>query len=110
MSNNSERPSIAHSLNTFFEGITISYIPPETDISPFIKFAVDSEGGITSLFYPSDSFKEEIILLIVDLLNYINLDSAGTKIYIQNLSAWTARPEMSWTNYDTEPKKWRPKK
>jgi hypothetical protein len=95
MSNNSERPSIAHSLNTFFEGITISYIPPETDISPFIKFAVDSEGGITSLFYPSDSSKRGDIFIDCGFTKlFTNLDSAGTKIYIQSLSSWTARPNV----------------
>ncbi len=108
---NYERPSIGHSLNTFFEGITISYIPKETDISPFKIFAIDSEGGITSLYYPSDLSKRGDIIIDCGFTKlFTNLDSAGTKIYIENIAGWTGRPEMSWTHYNTEPKKWRPKK
>ena len=38
-----------------FEGITISYVQNNLDkIEPFIPFAIDNLGGITSLFYCAD--------------------------------------------------------
>ena len=48
--NNVERISLANNLEQIFEGATVAYTIGE-DITPFIPFSRDSDGGINSLFY-----------------------------------------------------------
>ena len=61
--NNVKKKSIANNLVQIFKSATVTYVQGD-DISPFIPFSRDSDGGINSLFYnrsddKSDGTKKE---------------------------------------------------
>jgi hypothetical protein len=68
-----QRLRLDHNLFTLFEGDTICYTSTDdyNKLLPFHPFSRDSENGISSLFFYLMRKKEEIYLLIVDLLNYL---------------------------------------
>lgn len=50
-----QRTIISHNLYKIYEGSTLSYADYDPEkLKSFIPFAIDSEGGVTSLFYPSN--------------------------------------------------------
>ena len=113
-----QRQALSHNLYTIYEGNTISSITKNnkrgmdvklSDISPFIAFARDSEGGITSLMkLANDDFGD----LIIDggfTKLFINMKETGTFRYVQNIAGFTARPEVHISNL-INPKIYRPKK
>ena len=113
-----KRQALSHNLYTIFEGDTISSITKNnkrgmdvklSDIAPFIAFARDSEGGITSLIkLANDDFGD----LIIDggfTKLFINMKETGTFRYVQNIAGFTARPEVHISNL-INPKIYRPKK
>lgn len=81
-------------------------------IWPFRPFAIDSDGGITSLFYPSN-LKTKTGDIIIDCgfsKLFYELTTMGTYRYIRNIAAWTARPEVHMIFDSTlKPWEWRPK-
>ena len=103
-----ERPSLSHNLGKIFEGVTISYAPYDLrKLSPFIPFARDSEGGVSSLFLPSDGKKGDVIIDCGYTKCFANLDEDGTFRYIQNIAGWTMCTEYHIAD-GFVPKYWRP--
>ena len=117
--NNIQRQSLSHNLYKIYEGITISSVTKNNkrkmhvkpnDIKPFIPFARDTEGGITSLFYlANDSGQGDLILDGGWTKLFCNMEEDGTFRYIQNIAGFTARPEVHLSN-NINPKDYRPKK
>lgn len=117
--NNIQRQSLSHNLYKIYEGITISSVTKNNkrkmhvkpnDIKPFIPFARDTEGGITSLFYlANDSGQGDLILDGGWTKLFYNMEEDGTFRYIQNIAGFTARPEVHLSN-NINPKDYRPKK
>ena len=116
-----ERTKISHNIGMFNEGKTLSYVENidvrsdsnyKEKILPFKPFAVDSDGGITILFYPAN-LKTGTGDIVIDcgfskLFSDFNLE--GTFRYIQNLAGWTCRPEVHMRmDVGTKPCEWRPK-
>ena len=71
-----QKQKLSHNLYKIYEGVTISSVTKNgkrcldvksSDIYPFVIFARDSEGGITSLFKPANEKEGD---LNEDLLNY----------------------------------------
>ena len=82
----------------------------QNDIKPFIPFARDSEGGITSLLkLANDSGEGELILDGGFTKLFINMEENGTFRYVQNIIGFTARPEVHILQ-KVVPKDYRPKK
>ena len=78
------------------------------DIFPFIPFARDSEGGITSLFkLANDSGEGELIIDGGFTKLFINMEEKGTFKYIQNIAGFTGRPEIH-NEYGIQPHLYRP--
>ena len=112
-----------HNLNKLYEGITISYAceksqnlsnPTPCDdntILPFKKFFVDSDGGISSLFYLSDDKGRGDIFLDGGFTkvyhNFKKSDSAYR--YFQNIVCFFAREESHLIFDGVQAKDWRPK-
>ncbi|KAH0789512.1 hypothetical protein GPJ56_006553 [Histomonas meleagridis] len=102
------RTSLSHNLGKIFEGITISYA--QNKIEPFIPFSRDSEGGISSMFYPSDTVHGDIIIDCGYTKCFMQMRTDGTFRYVQNIAGWTARPEVHmWIDNCNKPNEWRPK-
>ena len=116
-----ERTKMSHNIGMFNEGKTLSYVENidvrydsnyKEKILPFKPFAVDSDGGITILFYPAN-LKTGTGDIVIDcgfskLFSDLNLE--GTLRYIQNLAGWTCRPEVHMRmNRSIKPWEWRPK-
>ncbi len=65
------------------------------DIKPFIPFANDSEGGITSFFkLASDKGEGDLIFDGGFTKIFINMKEKGTFRYVQNIIGFTSRPEV----------------
>ena len=79
------------------------------DIKPFIPFARDSEGGITSLMKLADDGCGDIIIDGGFTKLFINMKEKGTFRYVQNIAGFTARPEVHIYN-GINPKDYRPKR
>jgi len=102
--NNIQRQSLCHNLYIIFEGETIASVTKDgkrkmdvkyDDIAPFIPFARDSEGGITSLFkLASDNGEGDLIIDGGYTKLFINMKENGTFRYIQNIAGFTGRPEV----------------
>ena len=117
--NNIQRQPLFHNLYKIYEGITISSITKNNkrkmdvtlnDIEPFIPFARDTEGGITSLLYlANDSGQGDLILDGGFTKLFINMEEDGTFRYVQNIAGFTARPEVHISN-NIAPKDYRPEK
>ncbi len=96
--------SLSHNLYNIYEGITISSITKNgerqmnvklNDIKPFIPFARDSEGGITSFFkLASDKGEGDLIFDGGFTKIFINMKEKGTFRYVQNIIGFTSRPEV----------------
>ena len=69
--NDIQRQSLSHNLYNIFEGIRIRQMNVKLDdIKPFIPFARDSEGGITSFFKLAKEKEKEILFLMEDLQRF----------------------------------------
>ena len=91
-SNNSQRASLAHNLFEIFEGYSVAYVQGG-DISPFIPFSKDSEGGINSLFYngSDNEGKEGEGDIFIDCgytKFFFNMTEIGTVRYLQNIGGF----------------------
>jgi hypothetical protein len=116
---NIQRQSLSHNLYNIYEGITISSITKNNkrgmdvklnEIAPFIAFARDSEGGITSIIrLASDNGEGDIIVDGGFTKLFINMKEKGTFRYVQNIAGFTARPEVH-ISHNINPKYYRPKK
>ena len=106
-----ERSSLAHNLGLIFEGVTIAYCTNEKEMSPFIPFAKDSNGGVTILYYCAENKygTGDIILDGGYTKLFVNMTEEGTFKYIQNIIGWTARPEVHIIVDKISLKDWRPK-
>lgn len=117
--NNIQRQTLSHNLYKIYEGVTISSIRKDNkrnmevnqnDIAPFIPFARDTEGGITSLLkLANDSGEGDLILDGGFTKLFINMEVDGTFRYIQNIIGFTARPEVHIYN-NINPRDYRPDK
>ena len=117
--NGIQRQSLSHNLYNIYEGITISSITKNgerqmnvklDDIKPFIPFARDSEGGITSFFKLASNKGEGDLIFDGGFTKiFINMKEKGTFRYVQNIIGFTARPEVHLSN-NINPKNYRPKK
>jgi hypothetical protein len=117
--NGIQRQSLSHNLYNIYEGITISSITKNgerqmnvklNDIKPFIPFARDSEGGITSFFKLASNKGEGDLIFDGGFTKIFNdMKENGTFRYIQNIIGFTARPEVHLSN-NINPKNYRPKK
>ena len=113
---NIQRQKLSHNLYKIYEGITISSVTKNgkrcldvksNDIYPFVIFARDSEGGITSLFKPANKEEGDLIIDGGFTKLFINMEEDGTFRYVQNLAGFTARPEVHMSFY-INPKDYRP--
>ena len=114
MIDNYARNIISHSLNSIYEGKTISYCvekPLNDDILyfgknedlkmitdpkkllPFVPFSKDSEGGFNSLFYSSNDDKGDIVIDCSYTKFFLEMGKQGTPRYIQNIVSWLGAPE-----------------
>ena len=91
-----ERPCLGYNLTKIYEGETISYAKDSSDIYPFTKFAVDSEGGATILLYSGLYGHGDIIVDGGFTKCFLNMEEEGTFKYLQNLAAFTARIECNF--------------
>ena len=88
-----KRPNLGNNLFKIYEGETISYAN-SVNTYPFKKFAVDSEGGITILFYMGRDGHGDVIVDGGFTKCFLNMfDEEGTFIYLKNLAAFTSRIE-----------------
>jgi len=114
-----QRQGLCHNLYSIYEGVTISSVSKDNkrkmnviqdDIKPFIPFARDSEGGITSLIKLANDYGEGDLIIDGGFTKlFINMKESGTFRYIQNIAGFTARPEIHLLN-NILPKDYRPKK
>ena len=113
---NIQRQKLSHNLYKIYEGVTISSVTKNgkrcldvksNDIYPFVIFARDSEGGITSLFKPANKEEGDLIIDGGCTKLFINMEEDGTFRYVQNLAGFTARPEVHFKNH-INPKDYRP--
>ena len=114
MVDNFARNIISHSLNTIYEGKTISYFveKPEDDnllyygedkdlimitdpkkLEPFVPFSKDSDGGFNSVFYSSNDDKGDIVVDCSYTKFFLEMGTKGTPRYIQNIISWLGAPE-----------------
>ena len=115
-----QRQSLSHNLGQIFEGETISYA---TDLKnnkitfnetkkllPFKPFAINSDGGISTLIYETDSQDRGDIIIDCGYTKcFLNMYKTGTYQFIQNMAGWTARPEIKFLAEGIYPGNWRPK-
>lgn len=106
-----DRKALAHNLGKIFEGVTISYVQYDLNkIKPFIPFARDSEGGVSSLFIPAE-YKAGTGDIVIDwgyTKCFSNHEEEGTVRYIQNVAGYTMNMESHMVKW-FKPKEWRPK-
>ena len=88
-----KRPSLGFNLKKFYEGETISYAKSKNEIFPFKEFAIDSEGGITILYYCGIDGHGDVIVDGGFTKCFLSMEEEGTFQYIQNLAAFTSRIE-----------------
>ena len=91
--NDIQRQSLSHNLYNLYEGVTISSITKNgerqmnvklDDIKPFIPFARDSEGGITSFFkLASNKGEGDLIFDGGDTKLFDYMKENGTFRYVQ---------------------------
>ena len=114
MIDNYARNIISHSLNSIYEGKTISYCveKPRDDnllyygenkdlimitdpnrLWPFVPFSKDSEGGYNSLFYSSNDNHGDIVIDCSYTKFFLEMGKEGTPRYIQNIVSWLGAPE-----------------
>ena len=115
----SKTKSLSHNLYNIYEGITISSITKNNkrqmnvklnDIKPFIPFARDGEGGITSFFkLPNDKGEGDLIFDRGYTKIFINMKKKGPFRYFQNRIGFTAKPEVHLSN-NIKQKDYRPNK
>ena len=115
-----QRQSLSHNMGQIYEGYTISYAVDEQNMKihfkdfkkllPFKPFAINSEGGISTLIYEADSLGRGDILIDCGYTKcFINMYKSGTYKFIQNIAGWTARPEIKYLAEKINPWEWRPK-
>lgn len=76
---NNDRKTLAHNLGKIFEGVTISYVQYDLNkIKPFILFARDSEGGVSSLFLPTVRYIQNITLQSGYIYIVFCIDATGS--------------------------------
>ena len=97
--NNVERKSIANNLVQIFEGATVAYT--EGDITPFIPFSKDSDGGINSLFYNGEdrgdgSGEGDIFIDCAYTKFFLDMKKSGTSRYLQNIGAFIGSAERRY--------------
>jgi hypothetical protein len=114
MIDNYKRNIISHSLNSIYEGKTISYFvekPNDDDLlyygkneelkmitdpnllKPFVPFSKDSDGGFNSIFYSSNDDKGDIVVDCSYTKFFLEMGTKGTPRYIQNIVSWLGAPE-----------------
>ena len=108
--NNIERKSLANNLVQIFEGATVAYTIG--DISPFIPFSRDSDGGINSLFYNGldrgDGTGEGDIFIDCGYTKFfLDMKKCGTSRYLQNIGGFIGSAERR-ANTGDHPKFFRP--
>ena len=108
--NNFDRKSLANNLVNIFEGATVAFA--QGDISPFIPFSRDSEGGINSLFYcgqdRGDGKGEGDIFIDCGYTKFfMNMKECGTSRYLQNIGGFIGSAERR-SNMGCDPKLYRP--
>ena len=108
--NNVERKSLANNLVQIFEGATVAYT--NGDISPFIPFSRDSDGGINSLFYNGldrgDGTGEGDIFIDCGYTKFfLDMKKCGTSRYLQNIGGFIGSAERRYKIGD-HPKLFRP--
>ena len=115
-----KRQPLSHNLGQIYEGYTISYAVDEKNkkisfteskkLLPFKPFAINSEGGISTLIYEADSSGRGDILIDCGYTKcFLNIYRTGTYKFIQNIAGWTARPELKFLGDNINPWEWRPK-
>lgn len=105
-----QRSCLFHNIDQLFEGYSHSFAPYNLDeIKPFKPLIRDSEGGVSSLFYPAN-LKNGTGDIIIDCCysRIFQMDSEGVFKYVQNIAGWTARPEIHKAVDNTNPEDWRP--
>ena len=104
----------SHSLNSIYEGKTISYFvekPNDDDLlyygrnkelnmitepklfEPFVPFSKDSDGGFNSVFYLSNGDEGDIVVYCSYTKFFLEMGTKGTPRYIQNIASWLGDPE-----------------
>ena len=115
-----QRQSLSHNLGQIYEGYTISYAVDKNNkkihfsesekLLPFKPFAINSEGGLSTLLYETDSLGRGDILIDCGYTKcFLNMYKTGTYKFIQNIAGWTARPEIKFLAENITPWDWRPK-
>ena len=115
MVDNYARNIISHSLNSIYEGKTISYFvekPKDDDLlyygqndelkmitdtkilQPFVPFSKDSDGGFNLVFYSSIDNKGDIVIDLSYTKFFFEMGTKETPKYIQNIDFWLGAPEM----------------
>ena len=117
--NHIQRQSLSDNLYKIYEGVTIGSVKKGNrrtmevtakDISPFIPFARDSEGGIATLLKLSNDNGEGDLIVDGGFTKlFYNMREDGTFRYIQNIAGFTARPEVHLSNNISQ-KYYRPNK
>lgn len=110
--NRSNRASLGHNLQEIYEGETISFAANDlSKCKPFIPFMIDSENGVSCLFYNGGCNQHHTCDIIIDC-GYTKLfdkmTEKGTFKYIQNVAGWTAQVELKLTQMGIHPKNYRP--
>ena len=108
--NNFERKSIANNLVKIYEGSNIAYAIG--DITPFIPFSRDSEGGINSLFYNGEdkgdgSGEGDIFIDCGYTKFFLDMNQYGTSRYLENIGGFIGSAERR-TKLGYDPKLYRP--
>ena len=116
-----KRQSLSHNLGQIYEGVTISYAVDEQNnkipfneaekLLPFKPYAINSEGGISTLIYETDDKDRGDIIIDCGYTKcFLKMHSTGTYQFIQNIAGWTARPEIkNQPEKQIYPWNWRPK-
>ena len=114
MIDNYTRTKVSYSLNSIYEGKTISYFvekPNDDDLLyygkneelnmitdpkllyPFVPFSKDSDGGFNSAFYLSNGDEGDIVVDCSYTKFFLEMGVKGTPRYIQNIISWLWTPE-----------------
>ena len=116
-----KRQSLSHNLGQMYEGVTISYAVDKRNnklsfnepekLFPFKPYAINSEGGISTLIYETDNKDRGDIIIDCGYTKcFLNMFKTGTYQFIQNIAGWTARPEIkNQPDKKIYPCNWRPK-
>ena len=107
-----QREKLSHNLFILFEGDTICYASTDESkkLYPFHPFSRDSENGISSLFYLSDTKKRGDIFIDCGFTKlFINMKKDDTAFrYFQNIASWSARTSIHLYYDNIDVKLWRP--